>query len=403
MLKYSLLLLLFISCSTPYQRLNITGGYSSKDFPDHYEVTFQGNSTVSTEKAKDFSLLRLTDIAKSNKKTYAVILDSNLKTSTITSLSPGVTPLTIMRSTTKSLSPGITPLVRTSTLFAQTYQFTLSNDSTMGSVDTYELRQKLKKKWGFRREPLTMADLYSLQLSLSAFYPILLKPSKYPGHFLNEYRSAVSPLAAGAGFSLAFDDADALYKFSFGKYYSVGNADLKIFSEQSQSDFQSINWREDISKYTIFMGLGSGRKTSDFRFLFHLGFSIASYNSVTNLALNSETPPKAISYLYKDFSSKFESEHTATGFGPDLSMEFQFKLNSELRLVLYSEVGVLLFPNNSDFVKVEESVEANDTNDGYSRAVSNEIVDKKSDGTTIIHFDHGLQLRYLFSIPEVLQ
>lgn len=70
-------LLFFIGCSTKYQSVGFTGGYSETALTENvFRVAFKGNGFTSRDKTIDFTLLRSAEVAKENGYNYFVIMDS---------------------------------------------------------------------------------------------------------------------------------------------------------------------------------------------------------------------------------------------------------------------------------------------------------------------------------------
>ena len=67
----------FTACATPYQQQSLLGGFSETQLSQNiFTVSFKGNGMTSEERAKDFTLLRSTEIALENGYRYFVIINS---------------------------------------------------------------------------------------------------------------------------------------------------------------------------------------------------------------------------------------------------------------------------------------------------------------------------------------
>ncbi len=67
----------FIGCSTKYQSVGFTGGYSETALTENvFRVAFKGNGFTSRDKTIDFTLLRSAEVAKEKGYNYFVIMDS---------------------------------------------------------------------------------------------------------------------------------------------------------------------------------------------------------------------------------------------------------------------------------------------------------------------------------------
>lgn len=76
--------IIFMSgCATGYKSVRFTGGYSDTKLQDDvYEVSFKGNGYTGRDKAKDFALLRASEVALNNGYKYFVILEGENTTKT---------------------------------------------------------------------------------------------------------------------------------------------------------------------------------------------------------------------------------------------------------------------------------------------------------------------------------
>jgi len=69
-------LFLLSGCKTPYQRLNVEGGYTDTQLQDNlFRVRFSGNEFTSPEEVSDLALLRCAELAIENGYTYFSIMD----------------------------------------------------------------------------------------------------------------------------------------------------------------------------------------------------------------------------------------------------------------------------------------------------------------------------------------
>jgi hypothetical protein len=76
-LLVALLGFLFIGCSTKYQPVGFSGGFSETRLGDDtFNVSFRGNGYTSREKASDFALLRSAELTLDGGYQYFIILNS---------------------------------------------------------------------------------------------------------------------------------------------------------------------------------------------------------------------------------------------------------------------------------------------------------------------------------------
>jgi hypothetical protein len=69
-------IILMSGCATGYGPAGIKGGYSDNKLQDDvYQVSFKGNAYTGSEKAKDYALLRASEIALKNDYKYFIVLD----------------------------------------------------------------------------------------------------------------------------------------------------------------------------------------------------------------------------------------------------------------------------------------------------------------------------------------
>ncbi|MBU0534507.1 MAG: hypothetical protein KJ887_06925 [Candidatus Omnitrophica bacterium] len=83
----SFMLIFIMGCATVYKPSGLTGGYEDLKLQDDiYQVSFRGNSYISSEKVRNYSLLRASEIAIENGYKYFIILENQdyVKTSTYT-------------------------------------------------------------------------------------------------------------------------------------------------------------------------------------------------------------------------------------------------------------------------------------------------------------------------------
>jgi hypothetical protein len=72
------LLGLLVGCATPYKSNGFGGGYGETQLaPDTFQVYFNGNSSTSSERARDFALLRAADVTLKQGFTCFAILNQN--------------------------------------------------------------------------------------------------------------------------------------------------------------------------------------------------------------------------------------------------------------------------------------------------------------------------------------
>jgi hypothetical protein len=65
-------------CATPYKSNGLGGGYGETQLaPDVFQVYFNGNSSTTSERARDFALLRAADITLQHGFACFAILDQN--------------------------------------------------------------------------------------------------------------------------------------------------------------------------------------------------------------------------------------------------------------------------------------------------------------------------------------
>lgn len=70
--------LLVAGCATAYQAKSFTGGFSETRLGDNvFEVNFRGNGYTSRERARDFALLRSSEVTLESGYRYFAILDSD--------------------------------------------------------------------------------------------------------------------------------------------------------------------------------------------------------------------------------------------------------------------------------------------------------------------------------------
>lgn len=75
---FSFALFFLTGCATKYQPMDATGGYKETQLVYNiFRVTFSGNGGVSKEKASDYALLRLAEVALMNGYNYFIIVDSD--------------------------------------------------------------------------------------------------------------------------------------------------------------------------------------------------------------------------------------------------------------------------------------------------------------------------------------
>jgi hypothetical protein len=83
---------LLASCSTPYQRSGIGGGYSDTRLaPDIWRVSFKGNGYTSSDRAQDFALLRVSDLCLANGYTCFAVINEQASESTMAYHTPTTT------------------------------------------------------------------------------------------------------------------------------------------------------------------------------------------------------------------------------------------------------------------------------------------------------------------------
>ncbi|MFH1976912.1 MAG: hypothetical protein ABIJ52_15415 [Pseudomonadota bacterium] len=71
-----LMLLLIVSCSTPYQRVSFMGGYAETQLDENvFRVSFRGNAYTSKEKVADLCLLRSAELALQKGYSYFLVVD----------------------------------------------------------------------------------------------------------------------------------------------------------------------------------------------------------------------------------------------------------------------------------------------------------------------------------------
>lgn len=107
------ILIFFISCATPYQKLRKNGGYSDEKINDHvYRVTFQGNERTSDEKVYKYFLKRCSELTLENKFSYFIIIESEDLEKISTNISEGsiqnkkkITTMAYSGDTTSAYSP----------------------------------------------------------------------------------------------------------------------------------------------------------------------------------------------------------------------------------------------------------------------------------------------------------
>lgn len=75
--------ILIAGCATGYKSVGFTGGYSDTKLQDDvYEVSFKGNGYTNKDRAKDFALLRASEVALNNGYKYFVVLEGENSTKT---------------------------------------------------------------------------------------------------------------------------------------------------------------------------------------------------------------------------------------------------------------------------------------------------------------------------------
>lgn len=80
----------FVSCSTPYKKFGVAGGYSELRLaPDVVKVTFTGNGYTSMEKAEEMAMLRLCEICLESGYTHFRIIGSGSDSREVAVHSPG--------------------------------------------------------------------------------------------------------------------------------------------------------------------------------------------------------------------------------------------------------------------------------------------------------------------------
>ncbi|MGZ3790090.1 MAG: CC0125/CC1285 family lipoprotein [Bacteriovorax sp.] len=85
-----LLLLLLVSCSTPYQKLGKRGGYSEEKINDRvYKVSFQGNTRTTDEVVYKYFLRRCAEIALEHHYTHFTIIETEDKSKSAVVTSEG--------------------------------------------------------------------------------------------------------------------------------------------------------------------------------------------------------------------------------------------------------------------------------------------------------------------------
>jgi len=83
-------LCLLAGCSTSYQSIGLTGGFSDTQYtPDAFRVIFRGNIYTSGERAQDFALLRASELTIQHGFTCFAIVDENNTTTTSSFTTPG--------------------------------------------------------------------------------------------------------------------------------------------------------------------------------------------------------------------------------------------------------------------------------------------------------------------------
>jgi len=80
---------LFISCVTPYQSTDYTGGYDETQLAENlFSVVFKGNGYTSFERTTNYCLLRCAELAKKNGYGYFVIVENKERVSHSTYTAP---------------------------------------------------------------------------------------------------------------------------------------------------------------------------------------------------------------------------------------------------------------------------------------------------------------------------
>ena len=122
---FILLTFVLCSCSTPYQRRGLMGGYSETQLSANvFSVSFAGNGNTSKKKVMDFALLRAAELMAQNGYPYFIIQDNFTDTDT---------------------SIHTTPTMVNSSTYGNSYSSLHGNTSTFGnttsfggSMNTYE-------------------------------------------------------------------------------------------------------------------------------------------------------------------------------------------------------------------------------------------------------------------------
>ncbi|MEA4848386.1 MAG: hypothetical protein VB106_14240 [Clostridiaceae bacterium] len=163
------LCLLITACASSYKKIGIGGGYDETILaPNQYRISFRGNGYTSMERAKDYAMLRCSEVTIQNGYRYFIITNDDSYKKQYSIYIPGETyteysstshgklqrngdfRLDTKGQATTVTTPGYSEnIVKPKAVFI-VLAFKDAQEAPRGAFDAYFLSQSLKSKYGIK-------------------------------------------------------------------------------------------------------------------------------------------------------------------------------------------------------------------------------------------------------------